>query len=40
MISSFIDPGTADKIRLLSSFQDPVLLESFTQETLEVRDEK
>eukprot|EP00752_Nemacystus_decipiens_P001571 g1532.t1 len=34
VISSFIDPGTADKIRLVKDFDDQALVEAFTPETL------
>ncbi|CAB1110115.1 unnamed protein product [Ectocarpus sp. CCAP 1310/34] len=34
VISSFIDPGTADKIRLCKDFDDPALVKAFSPETL------
>ncbi|CAN0541367.1 unnamed protein product, partial [Ectocarpus sp. 12 AP-2014] len=34
VISSFIDPGTADKIRLVKDFDDPALVKAFSPETL------
>ncbi|CAM9292423.1 unnamed protein product [Pylaiella littoralis] len=33
-ISAFLDPGTADKIRLVKDFDDPALAKAFTPETL------
>lgn len=37
VISTFIDPGTAEKIRLVSGFEDSVFGESFTRDTIEAR---
>ncbi|CAM9470392.1 unnamed protein product, partial [Ectocarpus sp. 8 AP-2014] len=34
VISSFIDPGTADKIRLVKDFDDQALVKAFSPETL------
>ena len=36
-VSSFIDPGMADKVRFVSDFEDPLLLEAFTPGTLKVK---
>ena len=32
-----MDPGTADKVRLVSDFEDPLLLETYTPDTLKVK---
>lgn len=40
VISSFIDPGTADKIRLVKDFDDQALVEAFTPDALKVERHK
>ena len=32
-----MDPGTADKVHLVSDFEDPLLLEAYTPDTLKVK---